>query len=252
MGFSGEMMECFRDWVSNLPEGKTAASGKKQQLADFLSVSVEAVNAWVSGRRPPSPAMRLKLQVFFQDICGYEVGELKRLKAHSPLLVELAEVVAYGVVSLPVIRESLGGYSASHLVYRLFDGVSRSLGSREIKIRKLVESHGALVAEKRAYWRMVFGTKRIVEKIAKKPIVGGNMVVLNVLTSIIRSAIPLMELVAEDFSAEDRVALRGEISREDLTLFVESAVMLRSESHRRIVLERRRQRNEDYDKDIVA
>ena len=135
IGFRGRYQECLRHYFGNLlaihGKGTHKIGVARQPMIDFCDVSYNAVLRWEGQKSAPIGGMAFRIMVFLSEL-GYEIIEFERM---TPAKKGVIEVLAFGVVSIGEILETLGFNNEGEL-YRFFrrDQVVRGDMGRKIAV----------------------------------------------------------------------------------------------------------------------
>jgi hypothetical protein len=137
--FGGTTKECLHHYAENSlpPKGARNSTQAKEPMVNFVGVTTDTITSWIYDRNMPAGGSLVKLR-FFLEAVGYDVIELRSLRGQVNYM--LAEMLAYGVLSIEQAVEQLG-FQNSHPIFRIVHGESNTNLGRAAKIREMYESH---------------------------------------------------------------------------------------------------------------
>lgn len=121
--------------------------GARRVLSEFVHSESNTIRRWVKGQNPPRGINLIKLWFFFKEL-GYPSAELDEL---HPYILQLAELVAYEVITVDEARELIG-YKNTQQVWTAFRGGSRTILREDQTRQALLAEYGEdLAAAKLLY-----------------------------------------------------------------------------------------------------
>jgi len=210
--------ECLKDYAGTMPApGTRHVNESRRPMADFCGVNIRTAERWlIAGNLPiGEPLIRL---LFFLELVGYEVFELKRLER---TIYRLGEMISYNVLSVQEVVGMLS-YEKSSSAYRpILKGLSTT-HQRSDKINTAWKSHKDEINSRREVWLSRLGktsqTKHtssattpssVRKQTGERHISLGRDPELETLGYLVLAALPLAEkIVSDEFTAEDRRNLR--------------------------------------------
>lgn len=214
--FRGSTLECLAHYLKRLPPSTSRAGiAARTPIVQFCQCARQTIRDWTLGQ-PPIGTNLIRVR-YFLVADGYAVSEIEKL---HPLVRELGQLLAYGVLSLDAIRQEMG-YSNTKDVLATLHGKQRP-NNFEQRISRLVNKYRPSIAQRLRDNQHIHSipapaasrtspTGRRPE--AKPSIVGSHPIdkrsVVESLAALIRAGLPLAELIESDvFSDQDRRQLR--------------------------------------------
>lgn len=222
---SGTLMECFRHYADTfLPrKGSHNAAKAKGPMAAFIGVSTSTVTTWTSSNRLMPLGGPLNGLMFFMDLVGYDVAELRKLRKSYPNYM-LAEMLAYKVVTVEEVMERVG-FKKSQSVWLIARGGNQSTSDRVASIKTLYSEKKDLLQSVKKDWQKELGIETSTEKVTpfskpetsvsektetvptSRPGIPINDGFIDVVANLVKTITPLLEGV-EAGTKEQRALLR--------------------------------------------
>lgn len=228
----GKTAECLEDFTKSAGIGNTGrGTGKdiyriRNRICRLLGVASETGFAWFTKLILPSGENLLRLR-FFLRFFGYQVEELEAIRKE---VAGAAELVAFRVITIEEFAEVV--QKPPRQALRPLMGQEGLSEQKLEKISKFCELYKSKLAEKKVEWKenlasvgiasqlmstgstaaeemQNVGISPATEKVPVPRLASSREFTIKVLAGMIKSAIPLAELMAsDDFSPEERQALR--------------------------------------------
>ncbi|MCL5795810.1 MAG: hypothetical protein M1338_05660 [Patescibacteria group bacterium] len=102
--FSGNTLECLKDYLSKLKWGQTDCSKERKNLIKFVSLTPKTIRRWHTGETIPK-GLPLIITRYFLESVGYNVAELNALQDYR--IYNLGKLIAHKIVSYSQVSEQL-------------------------------------------------------------------------------------------------------------------------------------------------
>jgi hypothetical protein len=148
---SGTTVQCLRAYSATLPKGTKDALQHRQDLKDFLNMSVATVERIIFEKARLQGLTLVKVQRFL-ELKGFKVRELEEM---PKAIRALGDLLAFGVIRVETLLQDLG-YQHSNAVYRLVSGKTDRLSNHKQKVvKKIGDSFVDLLTSERTRWQTI-------------------------------------------------------------------------------------------------
>lgn len=193
----------------------------RRRLAEFLDVQEQTINCWRRGKSVPSGVRALRMHYLLSQL-----GELNsEWRVTEPAVVETGRLVAFRVLAVDaLIAEFKDKVVDEQNVVRMMCG-HKHIRPENLEIfQKIVDTYGGLLEPAISEWSDLLvrnDRERLIAELSKRLV----------------DSLPLCEeMVTDDWSAEDRHALRNKCGKDTIFRLYNALGALCGEKARQITL----------------
>ena len=242
--FMDSTRACILHYGQSLPVGGNSGKEARQPMAQFVETSDRQIYRWTRLESSPRGEDLIRVR-FWLESQGYKVSELQELADEVYLL---ASLLAFSVFDFALVHEMITGYTNPDDSMALLHGTCPLSSAKRQKIKDFLDDYLVAQIERLQPWLhwMESFTEVVWPSLEAQPTVkplstDNHDVILQSLKGMIEAASPLAELVLSDeFTQEERRALRQSFNDDELFVFSNTLSALCSAKAREEALKEKR------------